>query len=175
MNMKSTRWVFVMLLVLGPVATNSMAQGNLSTAGKQLAGASEPQEQQPFTQPLGNTVLYAVPSALDGPVDPETYVLGPSDELSLILRGPDAVVHPLRVLPEGYVLLPNVGPFKASGMTLAQLKMDVREALGRYYKRVEIDLLLTTPRRFVAYVSGDGAGERPADRDQGAGEHGEGR
>jgi hypothetical protein len=38
--------------------------------------------------------------SLEGPIDSDTYVLGPSDELLLILRGPDTRFHLLRVLPE---------------------------------------------------------------------------
>jgi len=113
------------------------------------------EEEQTLAAPKENVLLYNVPTSLEGPIDPETYVLGPSDELSLIVRGPETTFHQLRVLPEGYVVLPNIGPYKAAGLTLARLRADVKEALKRYYRNVEIDLLLTKPRSFVVYVAGE--------------------
>ena len=112
-------------------------------------------EEQTLAAPKDDAFFFTVPTSLEGPVDPETYILGPSDELSLIIRGPQTTIQPLRVLPEGYLLLPNLGPYHVSGLTLARLKTDVRSALGRFYKNVEIDLVLTKPRSFVIYVSGE--------------------
>ena len=155
MGTKTMRWAFFVLFVLAVVASGSRAQRDLSTRSRLFSDRGETPGEPTLSEPLGEALLYTIPTSLDGPVDPETYVLGPSDELSLVLRGPDAVVHALRVLPEGYVLLPNVGPFNAAGLTLARLKADVRGTLERYYPKVEIDLLLTKPRSFVAYVSGE--------------------
>lgn len=161
MATKTMKWTFFLLFVLSSLASVSAAQRDLSIRGRALGERSNASGEPTLAEPAGDALLWAVPTSLDGPVDPETYVLGPSDELSLILRGPEVVVHALRVLPEGYVLLPNAGPFMAAGMTLAGAKAGVREALERYYKRVEIDLLLTKTRSFVAYVSGEVARPGP--------------
>jgi protein involved in polysaccharide export with SLBB domain len=93
--------------------------------------------------------------ALEGPIDPATYVLGPSDQLLVILKGPETSMHYLRVFPEGNVILPNYGAFQASGLTLADFTDRVREALRRYYRNMEIDVQLSVPRRFLVYVLGE--------------------
>jgi protein involved in polysaccharide export with SLBB domain len=130
------------------------AQRPLSLQNRAFSGRAAADEQEPIAAPKDEAFFYTVPASLEGPVDPETYILGPSDELSLILRGPQTSVQPLRVLPEGYVLLPNIGPFRVTGTTLARLKTDVQAALRNYYRNVEIDVVLTKPRSFVVYVSG---------------------
>ena len=93
--------------------------------------------------------------ALEGPVDPATYVLGPSDQLLVILKGPETALHYLRIFPEGNVMLPNHGAFQASGLTLAVFTERVGEALRQYYRNIEIDVQLSVPRRFLIYVFGE--------------------
>jgi protein involved in polysaccharide export with SLBB domain len=154
MGTKTMRWTLVVLFILA-AAPASMAQRDLSIRSRALSERTEEPTEPSLAEPVSDALLYAVPTSLDGPVNPETYVLGPSDELSLVLRGPEAVIHPLRVLPEGYVVLPNVGPYMVTGLTLAQMKTGVKDALSRYYRNVEIDVLLTKPRSFVVYVSGE--------------------
>jgi protein involved in polysaccharide export with SLBB domain len=155
MGMKSGTWMFVIFFALGTVASGAVAQRDYSIRSRALTQRTEEPGEPSLAEPFGDALFFAVPTSLDGPVDPETYVLGPSDELSLILRGPEAVVHPLRVLPEGFVVLPNVGPYKAVGLTLAELKEGVKATLERFYRNVEIDLLLAKPRSFVIYISGE--------------------
>ncbi len=93
--------------------------------------------------------------ALEGPIDPATYVLGPSDQLLVILKGAETSMHYLRVFPEGNVVLPNHGAFQAAGLTLAGFTERVRELLQRYYRNMDIDVQLSVPRRFLIYVLGE--------------------
>jgi protein involved in polysaccharide export with SLBB domain len=100
---------------------------------------------------------------LEGEIDPDQYVLGPFDELLMILRGSEDKVVQLRVLPEGNVILPNVGPFKAAGMTLSAFKQKLVETLSRYYHGIEIDCQLAIPRMFRVYVLGEVKRPGPVD------------
>lgn len=93
--------------------------------------------------------------ALEGPIDPATYVLGPSDQLLVILKGGETSMHYLRVFPEGNVVLPNHGAFQAAGLTLEAFTERIRELLQRYYRNMEIDVQLSVPRRFLIYVLGE--------------------
>jgi protein involved in polysaccharide export with SLBB domain len=92
---------------------------------------------------------------LDAPVDPDTYVLGPADELVLVLRGQVQRDVRLTVLPEGVVILPNYGAYPVAGMTVTQFRNEVKAHLDRYYKNVEFHCQLVATRRFVVYVLGD--------------------
>jgi protein involved in polysaccharide export with SLBB domain len=93
--------------------------------------------------------------SLEGPIDPATYILGPMDRLILIIGGPESTNIVLRILPEGVVVLPNIGPFQAAGLTLADFKQKLKEALGRYYRNVDIDCQLFIPRTFNVFVLGE--------------------
>lgn len=94
-------------------------------------------------------------TALEGPIDPTTYILGPMDRLILIIGGPENTNISLRVLPEGVVVLPNIGPFQAAGLTLEEFKQRLMEALNRYYRNVDIDCQLFLPRTFTVFVLGE--------------------
>lgn len=93
--------------------------------------------------------------ALEGAIDPEEYVLGPADELVLIFQGAEERTVRLEVLPEGTIILPNIGPYRVAGLTLAELKQRIVSLLSRYYKNVSIDCQLSVPRTFLVYVLGE--------------------
>ncbi len=150
------RQMLVLLLVFGLMASGVIVPEksfalDRRTSSEQTATDGE----KAVAEATESTLLYNVPTSLDGPIDPDTYVLGPSDELFLVLRGPETVFHQLRVLPEGDVILPNIGPYDAAGLTLSQFRTDVVKALKRYYRNIDMDILLTKPRNFVVYVSGE--------------------
>jgi len=96
-----------------------------------------------------------IPVGLDEPVDPDTYVIGPYDEFVLILHGQAQRTIHLTVLPEGVLVLPNLGAFPAAGLTITEFRNKLRSSLKRYYKNVEFDFQLVTPRTFVVYVTGE--------------------
>ncbi|MFH1754237.1 MAG: polysaccharide biosynthesis/export family protein, partial [Candidatus Latescibacterota bacterium] len=100
---------------------------------------------------------------LEGPIDPDSYILGPMDQLILIFGGPENTTTSLRILPEGIVVLPNIGPFAAAGYTLSEFKEKLLAALSRYYKNVDIDLQLLTPRAFHVFVLGEVSNPGPVE------------
>jgi len=95
------------------------------------------------------------PRGLDRPIDPDTYVLGPGDALVLVIRSGEQREIPLRVLPEGTLIFPNVGPKYVAGVTLTELRRRITRELQPYYRNVELHLQLVTPRQFVVYVLGE--------------------
>lgn len=96
----------------------------------------------------------AVARGLEGPIDPDTYVIGPSDEFLLVLSGATENKHPLLVLPEGTVILPNIGAFQAAGLTITEFRTRLKDALRSYYRNMDIDCQLVFPRTFITYVLG---------------------
>lgn len=148
------RTLVLVLLIAVFVSGTVNAEKNLSIRDKTLSKRTSMGGDDPAAAAEENLVTYSVPTSLEGPIDPDTYVLGPSDELYLIIRGAETTFHQILVFPEGNVILPNVGSHKAAGMTLTQFRDDVRGALKSYYRNIDIDVQLTKPRSFVVYVSG---------------------
>ncbi|HKP15703.1 MAG TPA: SLBB domain-containing protein [Gemmatimonadaceae bacterium] len=74
------------------------------------------------------------PSAA-GPVD-ESYVLGPGDQLVLILTGDVELAHSLEVTREGFVVIPQVGQLHVANLTLGQLDALLATRLSRAFGSV---------------------------------------
>jgi protein involved in polysaccharide export with SLBB domain len=134
----------VFLLIVSMICPPAFAQTSGSDEVGEVSGPSE------VVQTQGS-----LGEALEGPIDPATYVLGPSDQLLVILKGGETSMHYLRVFPEGNVVLPNHGAFQAAGLTLERFTERVRELLQMYYRNMEIDVQLSVPRRFLIYVFGE--------------------
>lgn len=92
---------------------------------------------------------------LDRPVDPDTYVVGPTDQFILFVRGPQERKIELRVLPEGTVQLPNVGAVKVAGMTISEMRAMLDDRLEPYYRNIAFDCQLIVPRTLIVYVLGE--------------------
>jgi len=94
-------------------------------------------------------------SALDGSVNPDRYVVGPGDELTIVFSGKIVNRHLLTVTPEGSLLVPEFGAIKVSSMSLSDAKDEVITALRSRYRNVPISVFLTGVRRIKVSVAGE--------------------
>jgi polysaccharide biosynthesis/export protein len=94
---------------------------------------------------------------------PASYVLGPGDELVLMLTGDVEMVHMLAVTREGFVLIPQVGQVWVNGLTMEGLRDQLYTRLGQVYSGVQrtagattrFDVSLARPRTNQVYISGE--------------------
>lgn len=94
-------------------------------------------------------------SALEGPLDPETYVLGPGDGLVLEVLGAVTMRIPLEVDPEGDMWIPDYGSMHVAGRTLAQVRDQLKKSLRGGTRGIQQRLRLVRLRRIVVYVQGE--------------------
>ncbi len=92
--------------------------------------------------------------ALPGPIDANTYRVGPGDVLRLTIGGPLTRDVLLTVGPEGTIGLPGAGTLVVRDRTLAQVRASVLERLRRDIRGAELDVRLERPRTFRVYVTG---------------------
>ncbi|WP_420455189.1 SLBB domain-containing protein [Rubrivirga sp.] len=96
--------------------------------------------------------------ALSGPVDPDSYVVGPGDVFVVTVGGGAlsgaAGQTTATVTADGLLVIPQAGAFPAAGRTLASVRSAARAALRNLYRNVETDVSLAAPRRFSVFVSG---------------------
>jgi protein involved in polysaccharide export with SLBB domain len=92
--------------------------------------------------------------ALESNVDPEQYVVGPGDELVLNLWGEIAESVPLKVTPEGTVLVPYVGEVMVGELTLAEAKKRIIGRVRSRYLGKDVSVTLSGVRRFRVFVVG---------------------
>ena len=91
---------------------------------------------------------------LDKNIDPQEYVVGPGDELVLILWGEISESFLLEITPEGKVLVPHVGEVLVKQLTLAQARVKIIEAVDKRYRNVEASVSLVKIRKFRVFVVG---------------------
>ncbi|HEX5817594.1 MAG TPA: SLBB domain-containing protein, partial [Gemmatimonadales bacterium] len=100
--------------------------------------------------------------SLGGPVDP-SYVLGPGDQLVLILTGDVEAVHNITVTREGFVIIPQVGQLYVANQSMGQVEEQLYGRLGRVYSgvrkgpnaRTRFQLSISRLRTIQLYVTGE--------------------
>jgi len=152
--------VALILLLIG----STIAEAQTSRSRKSTGVGEEEADQEMTIQQQQQQIMLLqsqvdeakrIARGLDAPVDPDTYVIGPSDEFLVVLRGQIQRDIKLKVLPEGVVLLPNYGTFPVAGMTVTEFRNSLKKLLDKYYKNVEFHCQLVATRRFIVYVLGD--------------------
>lgn len=91
---------------------------------------------------------------LEKSIDPDKYVVGTGDMLSINLWGEINLSHQLRITPEGDLLIPRVGKVEVGGKPLSEVKKIIREAVMKSYKNVKVTITLVGLRRFKVSVAG---------------------
>ncbi len=91
----------------------------------------------------------------DRQIDPETYIIGPGDQLQLYIWGEFDQAVPFEVNPEGFALVPTIGSFHVANQSLADIRHKIITAAQRdQYPGVEITLTLISMRFFTVYLTG---------------------
>ena len=93
--------------------------------------------------------------ALSRAVQPDQYVLGPGDGLSITLWGEYDETYAVKVSPDGKISIPTLGNLKVKGLTLTQAEALIATEVKRYYRNVKSGLSLTSLRVFEVLVLGE--------------------
>ena len=104
--------------------TAALTEAPTDTTGRTIYGLSMFRQKTSMFDP-----------AAAGPVD-ESYVLGPGDQLVLILTGDVELAHSLEVTREGFVVIPQAGQLHVANLTLGQLDALLASRLSRVYGTV---------------------------------------
>ena len=94
------------------------------------------------------------PILLDGKIDPEKYIVGPGDLLGIYLWGEIERNYPIRVSPEGYLIIPTVGSIMVADLSIADVREQLKNAINKSYKGLDVSVILIEPRRFRLNISG---------------------
>ncbi|HOI38843.1 MAG TPA: SLBB domain-containing protein, partial [Bacillota bacterium] len=104
--------------------------------------------------------LFEAPSAPSLASIGDDYILGPGDSLVLYLWGDPVDIkelsssYLLTVDRNGTIFLPPVGQVSVWGQNLGSVKSVLKAMLDRRYKKLEMNLTLSTLRQFPVFVSG---------------------
>jgi len=126
-----------------PSTQGSLKEGLRSVSGEtQIPGALMPT----------TTIIKA--RALEAPIDPETYILGPGDFLGIAFRGGSEGFYQEQLTPEGNLIVPLAPMLKLSGLTLSAAIDTIHARWLPLFPATEIDISLIGIRTFLVTVTG---------------------
>ncbi|MCF7805432.1 MAG: polysaccharide biosynthesis/export family protein [Candidatus Marinimicrobia bacterium] len=109
-------------------------------------------QQQQKRQQITQETLAQI--AYDEPIDPNEYIVGPGDRFALYIESIEAQYLELMVSPTGTFLIPSVGDINVLGLTLKEMKENVREKIKEVYANSQSGIVLTMPRIISVYLVG---------------------
>ncbi len=92
--------------------------------------------------------------ALECPVDPDQYFVGPSDILSVNIWTSPPLNFSLTVTPEGTLIVPTVGEVRITDLTLSEAKKKVITEIKKKYLTGNPSVTLLSPRQISVTVAG---------------------
>jgi len=90
----------------------------------------------------------------DRAINPDEYMVGPGDKLTIYLWGTLDQDYTLTVTPEGTLLIPTVGVVDVTNKTLTAVKKEIIGKVKKRYEKVEVDVLLVGLREFRIHIFG---------------------
>ena len=90
------------------------------------------------------------------PIPPD-YLIGPGDEIKLILYGNNNKNYSLRVTRDGDIYLPEIGPISIAGLTFLGLKETISEIIDSQLIGTQVTLTLGELRAINIFVLGEAA------------------
>lgn len=92
---------------------------------------------------------------IDGPVDPNEYLVGPGDGFVISILSSKVQQITSTITPDGRLLIDNVGIIDLKGKNLTQAYSEIHEKVKEIYKSKDISVVLTNIRNFKVTVSGE--------------------
>ena len=86
---------------------------------------------------------------------PQTYLIGPGDEVIIDVYGASQKSENLTVSPDGDVTIENYGPVHLSGLTVSQANAKLRATLGSRYRSSKIRLTVGQTKTIMVNVMGE--------------------
>ena len=136
----------------------------LTLTSNMVLAQQAPPPQQPPTRPASPqqpSTIEPPNKSVGQPVDPNKYVIGPEDILSInVWREPD-LSGVVAVRPDGKITRPLIGEVQAAGATPAQLTKDLTEKFAIYVNRPDVTVVVQEVRSKKYYI--DGLVNRPGE------------
>lgn len=133
-------------LLVGMAIFALLSYGQVGRLGE-ISTASEEKIPSSIVQPVG--------VALEAVIDPETYVVGPSDQIAVNIWTSPPLSFMLTVTPEGTLIVPTIGELKVADLTLQQGKGKVLSEIRKKYISATATVTLIVPRHVVVTVTGN--------------------
>jgi len=101
-----------------------------------------------YSQKLPTTLAFSEP------IDPETYIIGPGDQLTINIQTIEPQYFQLVVDPTGSLLIPNIGEVNLLSKNLKSAQQLIAEKVKLVYKDALVSTSLFMPRIIPVYLVG---------------------
>jgi protein involved in polysaccharide export with SLBB domain len=153
-------WVTLFCLGVCLAAAGSWGQVQIPHRQEKKPALDEsllPEEEQPAGISLeelleGKTTINL--QALEGPIDPATYKLGPGDLIGVTVMGQVDKEISARVTADGALRLPTIGLFNVGNRIFAEVKEEILAQARSRYRTPQMAVYLLELRSFKASVGG---------------------
>ncbi len=85
----------------------------------------------------------------------DSYVLGPGDQISIVLRGHDMSSYVVPIDRDGRIIIPNYQPVMAAGRTFGQVRADLAEEIAHDALSTRAYISLAGSRQISVLVTGE--------------------
>jgi polysaccharide export outer membrane protein len=102
-----------------------------------------------------NKAASAPQALVAGSAVPDTYVIGPSDELTVTVWKEQALSGPLLVRPDGMISVPLLGDVQAAGLTPLQLADQIAIKLKKFIQDPNVSVVLNQINSKKIYLLGE--------------------
>ena len=86
---------------------------------------------------------------------PETYIVGPGDQLHIEYFGTEEVSDEVFISREGTISLPSIGPINVSGLTFLELKKFIQQKVSKNLIGTSASVSLIKLRSITVYILGE--------------------
>ncbi len=142
--------VILVITFLAAIAPAQQRKNTQQVPQGDLLNMPQEEEKTPTTVNLTST---AVP--LESTIEPDLYVVGPSDLFSVNIWMSPPLSFNLAVSPEGTLIIPTVGEIPVANMSLTKAREKVLFEARKKYLHVEITATLVKPRPVIVTVMGN--------------------
>ena len=153
-------------LGLNELTNDAFEMEGVSTSMFGLTENSEPDEAISPNEIIFGSSFFNNPNISSAPslnlATPESYEIGPGDELAISIWGAAQNEYTSKITREGYLKIERIGPVYLSGLTIAQAKYKLKDKLSKIYSginsnfnKVFFDLTLLNSRSIVVNIAGN--------------------
>ena len=156
-------------LGLNKLTNETFETEGVSTSMFGLTENSEPDEVISPSEIIFGSSFFNNPNISSVPslnvATPESYEIGPGDELAISIWGAAQNEYTSKITREGYLKIERIGPVYLSGLTIAQAKYKLKDKLSKIYSginsnfnKVFFDVTLLNSRSIIVNIAGNVVG-----------------
>ncbi len=132
----------------------AMLSMGFSQMGTTRYGQVSGQDNNTIETAYENPTIFENIISLEEAINPETYILGPGDQLGINIISTQSILLTIIVNPSGDVLIPNIGILPVAGISLKNAIDLIEQKTKKVFKNSIVYVSLVSIREFLIQIHG---------------------